>query len=188
MGIQWHISSTSQYGKLYFPWYVMDHHNPCWESTDWALLTWDGDGWCAPPNCTWEMVYRLYHIIQYNGGLNPIPSAFSIRKRPNNGGGITYWKAGKTWETREWNGVANFETTPFELWRTRTGLQKIRQGSVCFVSPQIGSARSQRKPNQRTNTRHVIGSVYTWFKCPRLSTLFSRKCNCVSNSSPFRSS
>ena len=31
-------------------------------------------------------------------------------------------------------GVANFETTPFELWRTRTGLpKKITDGSVCSV-------------------------------------------------------
>ena len=158
MGIQWHISPTSQYGKLYFPWYVMDHHNPCWESTDWALLTWDGDGWCAPPNCTWEMVYRLYHIIQYNGGLNPIPSAFSIRKRPNNGGGNHLLEGGKDMRNKGMKWGCQFWDNSIWTVENQNWLAKNQARERLFCEP---ADWVRKKPTQTEPTNQY--PTCNWF-------------------------
>lgn len=152
MEIQWHISPTSQYGKLYYPWYVMDYHNP------WIIygMT-EGFEYCSQG--------IVYHIVQYNGALNPISSALS-KRNVQIGGKITYCKVGETWETRGWKGVANFETTPFELWRTRTGLPKKIHG----------------------RERLFCEECILCSSAPDCQLFLAANGSCVSNCSPLRSS
>ena len=159
MEIQWHISPTSQYGKLYYPWYVMDYHNPWWGSTltnldyiwndrgFWALLTRD-----RVPHCSIQR--------------SPEPHFLSIKqaKCPNRGK-ITYCKVGETWETRG-RGLQILKQLHLNCGEPELVCQKkITDGSVCSVR-----------------------SVYFCSSAPDCQLFLAANGSCVSNCSPLRSS